>query len=71
MTSNPKTVRDYLKSLGETRKDKPSQVKEALSIYTSLWEAVIARGIVKEDDDIETALSKIEERGGLYHAAEE
>jgi hypothetical protein len=64
-----KTVRGYLKELRETRKDKPEQIKEALEIYVELWEDVIERGIVAEDDDMDSALSKIEARGGLYKAA--
>jgi hypothetical protein len=66
-----KTVREYLKELAETKKEKPPQVKEALEIYAGLWESVIEKGIVHEEDVIDDALTKIDAKGGLYQAASE
>jgi hypothetical protein len=62
-------VREYLKQLKETKKGKPPQIREALDIYIDLWEKVVEREIVSLDDEIEAALSKIDEAGGLYQAA--
>lgn len=69
MSRRSKTVREYLSELGETKKEKPGQVKEALEIYSGLWESVIQKGIVSDEDGIDDALAKIEARGGLYQAA--
>jgi hypothetical protein len=69
LSRKSKTVRDYLKELRETRKDKPEQIKQALEIYVELWESVIEKGVVAQDDDIDEALSKVEAKGGLYQAA--
>ena len=66
-----KTVEQYLRELRESKKDKPQQVKEALQIYIDLWEKVIGKRVVDSEDDIETALSKIDKQGGLYEAAGE
>jgi len=71
LSGKPKTVREYLRELGETKKQKPNQVKEALDIYAALWESVIQKGIVSEDDGMDDALSKIDAKGGLYQAASE
>jgi hypothetical protein len=69
LSRRTKTVSDYLKEVRESRKDKPEQIREALGIYVELWERVVERGVVFEDDDIDTALSKVEAKGGLYRAA--
>ena len=69
MPGKSKTVREYLKELGETKKEKPSQVKDALEIYAGLWESVIQKGIISDDDGIDDALSKLDAKGGLYQAA--
>ena len=63
-------VRGYLDQLKKTKKGKPQQIKEALDIYIELWEKVIEKGTVSEGDEIDGALSKIDEAGGLYQAAE-
>ena len=63
-------VSEYLDQLKKTKKGKPQQIREALDIYIELWEKVIEKGTVAEGDDIDVALSKIDEAGGLYQAAE-
>jgi hypothetical protein len=63
-------VRGYLDKLKETKKGKPQQVKEALDVYIELWEKAIKNGTVSDGDDIDVALSKIDEAGGLYQAAD-
>jgi len=63
-------VRGYLDQLKETKKGKPQQIREALDIYIELWEKAIKNGTVAEGDDIDVALSKIDEAGGLYQAAD-
>ena len=71
MSSRVKNVREYLKELGEAKKEKPDQVKEAIDIYIDLWKKTIEKGVVEPTDDIGTALSKIDQKGGLYQAAGE
>ncbi len=63
-------VREYLDQLKKTKKGKPQQIREALDIYIELWEKVIEKGTVSESDEIDAALSKIDEAGGLYQAAD-
>lgn len=69
MSGKPKTVREYLKALRETKKGKPTQIKDALDIYIELWERMMEKGIIAEGDSVEAALSKIDGAGGLYEAA--
>jgi len=64
-------VRDYIDQLKQTKKGKPSQIKEALDIYADLWDKVVENGTVSEDDEVSEALSKIDRAGGLYEAAGE
>ncbi len=64
-------VRDYLAQLKENRKGKPPQVKEALEIYIGLWKTLIEQGTVSEEDDIDSALLKIDQAGGLNRAADQ
>jgi len=66
-----KSVEDYLKELGDAKREKPPQIKEALQIYIDLWKKTVEKGIVQLTDDIETALTKIDKQGGLYLAADE
>jgi hypothetical protein len=63
-------VRGYLDQLKKTKKGKPDQIREALDIYIELWEKAIKNGKVSDGDEIDVALSKIDEAGGLYQAAE-
>jgi len=69
LAQHSKTVREYLKELRETKKEKPDQVKEALEIYIDLWESAINNETITRDEDIEEALVKLEAKGGLYQAA--
>ena len=62
-------VREYLEQLKETRKGKPPQIRDALDIYTEMWDNVIKNGTVSEEDEVAVALSKIDKAGGLYEAA--
>ncbi len=62
-------VREYLEQLKETRKGKPQQIRDALDIYTEMWDRVIENGTVSAEDEVSLALSKIEKAGGLYEAA--
>lgn len=62
-------VKEYLDELRETRKGKPPQIREALDIYIELWDEVIKRGVVSEEDEVSEALSKLDKGGGLYEAA--
>jgi hypothetical protein len=69
LSGKPKTVKEYLKALKETKKGKPAQIKDALDIYIELWERIMEKGIIAEGDPVEVALSKIDGAGGLYDAA--
>ncbi len=71
MSAKFKNVESYLKELKDSRKEKPQQVKDAIEIYIELWEKAIKKGIVAPDDDVESALLKIDASGGLYKAAED
>jgi hypothetical protein len=62
-------VKEYVKQLKETKKGKPSQIRDALDIYIELWEKVVERKVVSEEDETEVALSKIDKAGGLYEAS--
>jgi len=66
-----RTLGEYLKELGKTRKGKPRQVSDALDIYLDLWNKAIEKGTVKLTDGVEEALAKVERSGGLYKAAED
>jgi hypothetical protein len=69
LSKRVKTLKEYLGELKQTRKDKPEQIKEALGIYLELWDTAIEKGIVGQDDSMDDALSKVEQKGGLYQAA--
>lgn len=71
MSVRVKSVESYLKELRDSKKEKPQQVKDGIEIYIDLWEKAIKRGIVSPDDDVESALQKIDASGGLYKAAED
>ena len=71
MPAKVKSVEDYLKELGDAKREKPPQIKDALQIYIDLWKKTVEKGIVQLTDDIETALTKIDKQGGLYLAADE
>jgi hypothetical protein len=71
MPGKPKmSVGEYLAQLEETKKGKPPQVKDALGVYIELWDRAVKNGVVAEGDEMGVALSKIDEAGGLYRAAE-
>lgn len=71
MSVRVKSVESYLKELRDSKKEKPQQVKDGIEIYIELWEKAIKKGIVSSDDDVESALQKIDASGGLYKAAED
>jgi len=70
-TTRARNVRDYIEELQRSKEDREEQVREGLEIYIGLWKKAIERGIVAPSDDVESALEKIEEKGGLYKVAEE
>jgi hypothetical protein len=63
-------VREYVARLKETKKGKPSQIKDALDIYIEMWDRIIKKGTISEVDPIDVALSKIDKAGGLVEAAD-
>ncbi|MDV3293106.1 MAG: hypothetical protein LYZ70_02440 [Nitrososphaerales archaeon] len=71
MPAKAKTLGEYLRELEKAKKEKPEQVREALGIYLDLWQRAIKKGVVQHEDEVEVALSKIEQSGGLYKAAED
>ena len=70
-SARKRTVQDYIGELERTKEGRPEQVKEGLEIYVELWKKAIRNGVVSTEDDVEEALEKIEEGGGLYAAAGE
>jgi len=69
--ARPRSVRGYIEELERTKEGRPEQVKEGLEAYLDLWKRAVANGVVLEDDDVETALEKVEKKGGLYAAVGE
>lgn len=67
----PKNVTEYLEELERNKDDKPDQVRDGIEIYLGLWRRALERGVVLPSDEIGAALAKIEEKGGLYKAAED
>ncbi len=70
MVAKVRNVEEYLRELERNKGEKPDQVKDALEAYVDLWRRAIEKGIVSQTDEITEALAKIEEKGGLYQAAE-
>lgn len=69
MSHRAKTVEQYLKELRQNKKEKPAEVRDALEIYIELWENAIRNKTIGPDEEIESALAKLEAKGGLYKAA--
>ncbi len=70
MKPKAKVLRDYLGELEKGKEGRPDQVKQGLDMYIDLWKRAIERGVVSPDDDMESALEKVDKGGGLYEAAE-
>ena len=70
MKGKARNVGDYLQELQASMDGRTEQVKDGLQIYIDLWRKVIEFGVVSSSDDVESALEKIEAKGGLYKAAE-
>lgn len=66
-----KSVGSYLEELDRSKEGREEQVKQGLEIYIELWRKAIEKGVVASTDDVETALEKLDQMGGLYKAAEE
>lgn len=71
MTAKVRDVRTYLEELERNKEGRGAQVKEGLEIYIDLWRRAIEKGVISESEGVESALAKIESRGGLYQAAGE
>ncbi len=71
MTAKVRNVRGYLEELERTKGDRTEQVRDGLEIYIGLWKKAIEKGVVSESDNVDEALARIEEKGGLYRVAEE
>ena len=46
-------------------------MKDALEVYLDLWKKAMAKGVVAPADEMEAALAKVNQSGGLYKAAED
>jgi len=66
----PKDVTAYLEELEKNKDGKSDQVRDGIEIYLGLWRRALEKGVVLPSDEIGDALAKIEEKGGLYKAAE-
>jgi hypothetical protein len=62
-------VGEYLKELKKARGEKPEGIREALKVYTQMWESVLKKGLVRREDGVVEALRKIDSQGGLYTAS--
>jgi hypothetical protein len=66
-----KNVGEYLQELKRSMEGRSEQVKDGLQIYIDLWSKAIEKGVLSSADDVESALEKLDAKGGLYKAAEE
>jgi hypothetical protein len=66
-----RTLEEYLAALKDRKSEKPEQVREGIETYLGLWRKAMEKGAVKPSEELESALAKIEAKGGLYEAAEE
>lgn len=64
-----KSLRDYLGELEKGKEGRPDQVRQGLEMYIDLWKKAIERGVVSLDDDMESALERVDKGGGLYEVA--
>jgi hypothetical protein len=70
LKAKARLVGDYLKELEGSMEGRTDQVRDGLQIYIDLWKKAIENGVVSANDDVETALGKLETKGGLYKASE-
>jgi hypothetical protein len=70
MSKGSKSVGAYLQELDGSKEGREELVKQGLEIYIDLWKKAIEAGVISAEDDVETALEKLDRRGGLYKAAE-
>lgn len=70
-TGAVRSLKEYLDELDRSKSEREDQVREGLEIYVELWRKAIQRKVVSEEDTVEAALEKVEERGGLYKVAED
>ncbi|MGD0476969.1 MAG: hypothetical protein ABSB29_02245 [Nitrososphaerales archaeon] len=66
-----KDLTEYLEELEKNKDGKPEQVRDGIEIYLGLWRRAVEKGVVLPSDEVSDALAKIEEKGGLYKAAED
>ncbi|MDG6985852.1 MAG: hypothetical protein JRM73_03800 [Nitrososphaerota archaeon] len=59
-----------MEDLQKNLTNRDPQVKEGLELYLGLWNKAVEKGIVSRTDDVDHALAKLEEKGGLVKAAE-
>ncbi|MDA4120957.1 MAG: hypothetical protein OK404_00950 [Thaumarchaeota archaeon] len=71
MKAKARNVGEYLQELERSKEGRPEQVKDGLQIYIDLWMKAIQKGILSSEDNVESALEKIDAKGGLYKAAED
>ena len=46
-------------------------MRDGIEIYVGLWRRAIEREVVSSSDDLESALKKVDDAGGLYKSAED
>jgi len=71
LAPTPKKVAEYIEELERNKDEKPDQVRDGIEIYLGLWKKALEKGVILPSDEIGVALAKVEERGGLYKAAED
>ncbi|HZW85588.1 MAG TPA: hypothetical protein VFE91_06800 [Nitrososphaerales archaeon] len=65
-----RSVKEYIEELEKTKSERTGVVLDGLEIYIDLWKRVLQNGTITDSQDVDEALEKIEEKGGLYKAAE-
>ena len=71
MAPASKSVSEYMDELEKNKSEKPDQVRDGIEIYLGLWRRALEKGVVSPSDEISAALAKVDEKGGLYKAAED
>ena len=65
-----RTVKEYIEELEKTKSERTGTVLDGLEIYIDLWKRALENGTITESQEVDEALERIEEKGGLYKAAE-
>jgi hypothetical protein len=65
------SLSEYLRKLEEGAEERDDQVRDGIELYVGLWKKAVEAGAVSMEDRLDSALEKVERKGGLYEAAGE